>query len=116
MGAIGMSSRAFWGSSYRDILYVTEGYRNKMQDLARDSWQQCRVIAYYTVAPHVKPGSMGGVESFMPLPWDKKSEAKPMDDAERKRIQDRLMMNIKLLDESNKRKIWEDENWRRKKK
>ena len=56
-----MSSRAFWGSSYRDILYVTEGYRNKMQDLARDSWQQCRVIAYYTVAPHVKPGSMGGV-------------------------------------------------------
>ena len=86
-----------------------------MQDLSRDSWQQCRVIAYYTVAPHVKPGSMGGVESFMPLPWDKKSEAKPMDEAERKRIQDRLMMNIKLLDESNKRKIWEDENWRRRK-
>lgn len=110
MGAIGLSRKAFWNSSYRDILYVTEGYKNKMHDLSREAWMQTRILAYYIVSPHVKPGTVGSIESFMPFPWEQRAQVKRLTEKEEKAIRERLMLNVKLFDEQNRQKEWREEN------
>ncbi len=39
----------------------------------RAGWEQTRMVAYITAAPHMKKQT--SITSFMPLPWDKNTKA-----------------------------------------
>ncbi len=45
----------------------------------RDSWEQTRIIAFYTAAPHLKEDPT--MKQFMPLGWDTEEDNKPATDS-----------------------------------
>lgn len=42
---------------------------------ARRTWEQTRLIAYYSVKPHVKRNTMNTVDSLFKFDWEKKKDA-----------------------------------------
>lgn len=70
VGTIGMSVSDFYVSTYKEIQYIIHGYKRRIYDRSRESWDQARHIAFFAVVPHVKRGSVSGPKTLMPMPWD----------------------------------------------
>lgn len=105
VGTIGMSIEEYNDSTYGEILCVMAGYRNKVLDQARVSWEQARTIAYYAVAAHVKPGTIKSPEALFSLAWDKGSGVQRFDDSSEGVLNDLKAKLQFRLDEKRRKEI-----------
>lgn len=71
-GELGVSPEVFWNMTMRELINVVNGARNKQKIEYENSWDQARLIAYYSAVVHIKnPPSM---TAMIPFPWDKKEK------------------------------------------
>ena len=52
----------------REFSNAVRGYNQESEQKSREAWEQARLMAYYSVAPHIKKGKT--MRSLIPLPWD----------------------------------------------
>lgn len=54
--------------------YKFRGFSKLKMQEARRQWEIARFVAFFSVAPHMKPsGKNNPIVSFYPFPWDKKT-------------------------------------------
>lgn len=52
----------------REFSNMVKGYGERIEHESRERWEQARMVAYYSVAAHVKKGK--SMLQVIPLPWD----------------------------------------------
>lgn len=65
-----MSVLEYNDCTYGEIVCIMAGYRKRVFHQSRESWEQARHIAFYSVAPHVQKGSVSTPQNLIPMPWD----------------------------------------------
>ena len=53
----------------REFSNAVRGYNEESEQRSREAWEQARLVAYYSVAAHVK--GKKSMYQMIPLPWDK---------------------------------------------
>jgi hypothetical protein len=70
-----MTPDEFWDITMRAFLLKQRGYLEAIEDEQIHGWNMTRVLACYTLKPHLKKGSKLQPKDIMYLPIDGKSEA-----------------------------------------
>lgn len=65
-----MSPESYRDCTFREILCIIHGYRKRVQDQARVTWEQARIISYHALVAHVKPGSIKSPKDLIKFAWD----------------------------------------------
>lgn len=66
-----MSPESYLDCSWREIVCTVNGYRRRVREQSRVSWNQTRIISYFSAVPHVKSGSIRNPEALFKLDGDK---------------------------------------------
>lgn len=64
----------------REFYNAVRGYSDQLEQDSRERWEQARLVAYYSIAAHIKKGK--SMAQLIPLPWDKAPNkgARPSDE------------------------------------
>ena len=65
-----MSPESYLNCSWREVVCTINGYRNRVRDQSRVSWNQARIISYYAIIAHVKSGSIKSPQSLFKIDGD----------------------------------------------
>jgi hypothetical protein len=68
-GRLRLTPAQFGDMTPREFSNMVQGYAEGLEQDSRERWEQARMVAYYSVAAHVKKGKT--MQAVIPLPWDR---------------------------------------------
>lgn len=73
-GKMGWKDEEFWFSVPSYFFAAYAGWIEQESDRANVGFAQARLIAFYTISPHLEKGSTVEMADIWPLPWDQDKE------------------------------------------
>lgn len=85
LGKLGWSETQFWDSTLRALFNAVEGWTDLEESRQRQEWERMRLLAWITIKPHVKAGTLKKPGDLIPFEWDEKAKAKARELTEEER-------------------------------
>lgn len=77
----------------REFFNAVHGYAEQLEQDSKERWEQARLVAYYSIAAHIKKGK--SMAQLIPLPWDKAPDKGPRpSDEEIEAMKRRILKSI----------------------
>jgi len=70
-GQMGMNPVDFWQMSWRDFKLKQRGFFERLNSEYRTSWEQARLMAFYSVSPYAKKGHLQTAKDLFIFDWEK---------------------------------------------
>ena len=70
-GQMGMNPVDFWQMSWRDFKLKQRGFFERLNSEYRTSWEQARLMAFYSVRPYAIKGHLQTAKDLFRFDWEK---------------------------------------------